>query len=124
MPRVLIIGTGQEAADVEHSLHYPVKRGVEFVGFYPGTGDEAARVEASRILNSGRSLHDTVREEKVDEIIVAVRERRGGVLPIRELLDCKVRGVRVFDLSSFFERTQGQIRIDSLRASWLIYGDG
>ncbi len=46
------------------------------------------------------------------------------MLPIRELLDCKVRGVRVFDLSSFFERTQGQIRIDSLRASWLIYGDG
>ena len=124
MPRVLIIGTGQEAADVEHSLHYPVKRGVEFVGFYPAIGDEDAVVESSSVLNGALSLHETVQEQKVDEIIVAVRERRGGVLPIRELLDCKVRGVRVFDLSSFFERTQGQIRIDSLRASWLIYGDG
>ena len=40
------------------------------------------------------------------------------------LLDCKMRGVRVFDLSSFFERARGQVRIDSLRASWLIYGEG
>ena len=53
-----------------------------------------------------------------------VRERRGGVLPLRELLDCKMRGVKVFDLSSFFERARGQVRIDSLRASWLIYGEG
>jgi sugar transferase (PEP-CTERM system associated) len=33
-------------------------------------------------------------------------------------------GVRVFDLSTFFERVRGQVRIDSLKASWLIYGDG
>lgn len=124
MPRVLIVGTGQEAADVEHSLNHPIKRGVEFVGFYPDTGEEAAKVDARRVLPAGVSLQETVRRNKVGEIIVAVRERRGGVLPIRELLDCKVRGVRVYDLSSFFERTQGQIRIDSLRASWLIYGDG
>jgi sugar transferase (PEP-CTERM system associated) len=46
------------------------------------------------------------------------------VLPLRELLDCKLAGVTVNDLSSFFERMRGQVRLDSLRASWLIYGDG
>ncbi|MDV7394995.1 sugar transferase, partial [Arthrospira platensis SPKY1] len=64
------------------------------------------------------------RKLRVDEVIVAVRERRGGVLSLRELLDCKLAGIRILDLSSFFERVQGQIRLDSLRASWLIYGDG
>ena len=49
-----------------------------------------------------------------DEIIVAVRERRGGVLPLRELLDCKLMGVRVLDLSSYYERAVGQLRLDSL----------
>lgn len=33
-------------------------------------------------------------------------------------------GIKVLDLSSFFERVRGQVRIDSLRASWLIYGEG
>ncbi len=40
------------------------------------------------------------------------------------MLDCKLAGVRIVDLSSFFERVQGQVRLESLRASWLIYGDG
>jgi len=70
------------------------------------------------------SLSDTAHALKVDEIIVAVRERRGGALPLRELLDCKLSGVKVLDLASYFERALGQIRIDSLRVSWLIFGDG
>ncbi len=124
MPRVLIIGTGDEAAAVEYSLTHPVRRGVEVVGFYGAVGEDAVEVDQRRVLCNTRSLLDTVRDLKVNEVIVAMKERRGGVLPIREMLDCKLSGVRVLDLSSFFERTQGQIRIDSLRASWLIYGDG
>ena len=53
-----------------------------------------------------------------------MHERRGGVLPLRELLDCKLSGIRVLDLSSYYERALGQIRLDSLHASWLIFGDG
>ena len=125
MPRVLIIGAGNEAAAVEYSLTHPVKRGVEVVGFYAPIGEESSGVDSGRILaRQSGGLLELVRRYRVNEIIVAVKERRGGVLPIRELLDCKLMGVRVLDLSSFFERTQGQIRIDSLRASWLIYGDG
>jgi hypothetical protein len=70
------------------------------------------------------SLSDTAHSLKVDEIIVAVRERRGGALPLRELLDCKLSGVKVLDLASYFERALGQIRLDSLRVGWLIFGEG
>ena len=45
-------------------------------------------------------------------------------MPLRELLDCKVNGIQVFDLASYFEKTLGQIRLDSLYAGWLIFGDG
>jgi sugar transferase (PEP-CTERM system associated) len=53
-----------------------------------------------------------------------VTERRGGVLPLRELLDCKLCGVQVFDLSAYFEQMLGQIRLDALRAGWLIFSEG
>jgi hypothetical protein len=76
------------------------------------------------VLAEGMDLVDAARRYKVDEIIVAVRERRGGVLPLRELLDCKLMGVRVLDLSSYYERAVGQLRLNSLHASWLIFGDG
>jgi sugar transferase (PEP-CTERM system associated) len=76
------------------------------------------------VLTGSVDLVDAARRHRVDEIIVAVRERRGGVLPLRELLDCKLLGVRVLDLSSFYERAVGQLRLDTLHASWMIFGDG
>jgi sugar transferase (PEP-CTERM system associated) len=60
----------------------------------------------------------------VREVIVAVREQRGGVLPLRDLLDCRVRGIPVTDLSGFYEKVRGEVPIESLKASWLIYGNG
>ena len=122
-PRVLILGTGPDALAVQRALANPAQGGMEIVGFYSGGGDDPVEVDPRKVL-SGSGLIEVVRKLRVNEVIVAVRERRGGVLPLRELLDCKLDGVRVFDLSSFFERVQGQVRVDSLRASWLIYGDG
>lgn len=122
-PRVLIIGTGAEAASVARSLGAQGAGG-DIVGFYGAIGEDSTVVDPGRILSEGRGLLETVGRLHVSEVIVAVRERRGGVLPIRELLECKLRGVKVLDLSSFFERTHGQVPIDSLKASWLIYGDG
>jgi sugar transferase (PEP-CTERM system associated) len=122
-PRVLIIGTGRDAMTVHRDLTRPLQRGADIVGFLPDGGDERVEVDPQQVLPPG-NLYEVARNLRVNEVIVAVRERRGGVLPLRELLDCKLAGIRVLDLSSFFERVQGQVRLDSLRASWLIYGDG
>lgn len=119
--RVMVLGTGVEADDVEKSLRSGDNR---VVGFYPLAGDETLQVPTNRVLFNERSLAEAARRLKVDEIIVAVGERRGGRMPVDELLECKLLGVRVLDLSSYFERALGQVRLDSLRASWLIFGDG
>lgn len=121
--RVLVFGVGEESQAVSGVLrkHDP---DIEIVGFYPSIGETNYAVPSQSILSRDVSLSDTAHNLKVDEIIVAVRERRGGVLPLRELLDCKLSGVRVLDLASYFERALGQIRLDSLRVGWLIFGEG
>ncbi|WP_291993135.1 TIGR03013 family XrtA/PEP-CTERM system glycosyltransferase [Candidatus Accumulibacter sp. ACC003] len=121
--RVLVFGAGEEAENVGRVLRKS-DPDIHIVGFYPSPTDGEIVVPAQVVLPSDRSLSDTAHALKVDEIIVAVRERRGGALPLRELLDCKLSGVKVLDLASYFERALGQIRIDSLRVSWLIFGDG
>jgi len=115
--RVLVFGAGAEAENVGRVLRKSDPE-IEIVGFYPSPTDAEIVVPAQVLLPREMSLSDTAHSLKVDEIIVAVRERRGGALPLRELLDCKLSGVKVLDLASYFERALGQIRIDSLRDSY------
>lgn len=98
--------------------------GLFLVGFYPIETTDEVSSRPGTFYPTTTSIIETVRRRGIEEVIVAVRERRGGVLPLRELLDCKLEGVQITDLSSFFERFRGQVRIESLRASWLIYGEG
>ena len=126
LQRILIIGTGPEALAVERVVEQEPRRSV-VVGFYPvGAHDEGVTRNAGSAASFPRSadLPTIVERFKVDEVIVAVREQRGGVLPIRCLLECRTRGVPVRDLSAFYERVRGEVPIESLKASWLIYGDG
>ena len=122
--RVLVLGTGPEALAVETSLEVLNARGLELAGFYPLDKILARSIAPSRIVSSHLTLEETVKHLNIDEIIVAVREQRGGVVPLRALLDCRLSGVQVTDLARFFERVHGRVPIDSLKASWLIYGRG
>ncbi len=104
------------------TLGYP---SLAIVGFYPTGHDKDARaVAVDRILPDALPLSEIVAGLGVREVIVAVREQRGGVLPLRELIDCRIGGVPVTDLAGMYERVRGEVPLESLKASWLIYGDG
>jgi sugar transferase (PEP-CTERM system associated) len=121
--RILVLGTGDQAVDVRRNL-FEFDPDVEVVGFFDSQPDAPAELDGAPIFGRGEPLLDVVRRIEVDEIIVAVVERRNGVLPLRDLLDCKLIGVTVVDLATHFERRLGQIRLDALKAGWLIFGEG
>ena len=122
--RILVLGTGPEARLVEASLSAANLPGMNLVGFFALDRVQEMVVAPQRVIARGGPLEQTVRQLRINEIIVAVRQQRGGVLPLRSLLDCRLDGVRVTDLSHFFERVHGQVPIEALKASWLIYGAG
>jgi sugar transferase (PEP-CTERM system associated) len=122
--RVLVLGTGPEARLVEASLALSNPLGIRLIGFYALEKAQDATVAPARVIARSNSLEETVRQLSVDEIIVAVRQQRGGVLPLRSLLDCRLSGVQITDLAGYFERVHGQVPIESLKVSWLIYGHG
>jgi len=121
--RVLVFGTGKPAKAVGHSLQVSDPN-VDLVGYYASPNEQQHEVSAWGVLEVTESLTQIVANEKVDEIVVALTERRGGSMPLRELLDCKLRGIRVVDISAHFEKTLGQIRLDSISAGSLIFGEG
>ncbi len=122
-PKILVLGTGTRAASVGQTPYGELPYRV--LGFMPPNGVSRQGVPDDQVLTlaEGQRLADFVQEHRVDEIVAAVRDRRGG-LPMDELLQCRLAGVAVTDVSRFFERERGQIRLESVNASSLIFGDG
>jgi len=121
--RILIFGAGSAAQVVGNTLK-AADPNAHIVGYVAGPNESVAAVPAHELLALTGSLTETAQRLGVDEIVIALTERRAGSMPLRQLLDCKLSGIKVYDLNSHFEKTLGQIRIDYLSASWLIFGDG
>lgn len=122
-PRVLIVGAGERAAEVGRTLQ-EADNLAELLGYYPVSNEGTIAVPARQLLGAQEPLAQLALRLKADEVIVAPTERRGGGMPLRQLLDCKTQGVRVVDISTHFEKTLGQIRIDFVNAGWLVFGGG
>lgn len=121
--RVLIYGTGGRASIVGQSL-LENDPSIELIGYFRGPQEKGPVIQGLNVITPGKTLTDVVREQRVNEIVVALSERRGGSMPLRELLDCKLQGIRVIDLATHFEQLLGQIHLEAVSAGWLIFGDG
>ncbi|MCZ8236754.1 MAG: TIGR03013 family PEP-CTERM/XrtA system glycosyltransferase [Inhella sp.] len=121
--RVLVLGAGPAAWDVAQSLREADPL-TEIIGFYPGASETEVSVDARELVSTELPLSDTALRLGADEIVVALSERRGGNTPLRELLDCKVVGIRVVDLATHFEKNLHQISLKHVNAGWLVFGDG
>ena len=122
--RVLILGSGGDALAFQARLSKNWNQIIEVVGVLPVGEQTSDGLAGLRVFDRSTNLLSLVSELKVNEVIVAAREQRGGVLPLRDLLECRVRGVNILDQTAFFERVHGEFPIESLKASWLIYGRG
>jgi sugar transferase (PEP-CTERM system associated) len=123
--RILIVGTGKPARLLLDELAARPLPEFEVAGILEGSGHEPAAVVSNGvpILGSVRNLEAACAEQQVDSVVVALAERR-SCFPIREILACKMRGIRVEDYPDFLERLTGKIPVYDLRPSWLIFSDG
>jgi sugar transferase (PEP-CTERM system associated) len=121
--RILVLGSGENANLVRDSEKSGDLKGLNIVGYVAVSGDKPIDSDADPVILN-KPLVRFVEEKDVDEIVLAVDDRRQGGLPAKDLLDCKMSGVDILDLVSFFERRTGKIRLDILFPSWLYLSDG
>ena len=122
--RVLVLGTGTRAAEVGKLLREnPDGHKFRLVGYLPHDNVQH-HVDPDLILHDKNPLIAIVHKYQVDEVVVGVRDRRNGNLSMPDLLECKLEGIAITDLSSFFERETGHVQLDSLNPSWMVFSDG
>jgi len=122
--RILVVGVGKKAHLIESLLKRKSdQRGYKIVGYVPISENEKCEVSEHKVIPHTMTIAHLVEEHDVDEVVLAVTDRRKG-FPVEELLDCKMNGTGVVDIQTFFERQAGRIILELLHPSWLIFSDG
>jgi sugar transferase (PEP-CTERM system associated) len=121
--RVLVYGAGRRAASIANLRRRSDRRGFMVVGYILAEGDQDGGVPQNRILSGGGELLDLCTAERIDEIVVAMDDRRRQ-FPMDQLLECRLEGVEIVDLVTFLERETGKVRLDILNPSWMIFSEG
>jgi len=123
--RVLILGQGPRAVQLRElakerfgAYFLPVAQ----VGLHDKV--HVATVGAVQLKERVDSvdLLSLTREVNASEIVIATDDRRG--LPVNQLLNCKLSGIRITDYVEFYERESGRVDLSALRPSWFIFSDG
>ncbi|HEV3304891.1 MAG TPA: TIGR03013 family XrtA/PEP-CTERM system glycosyltransferase [Candidatus Sulfotelmatobacter sp.] len=115
--RVYVLGTGDRAERLVQGLRERSTMGIEVVGWTGDVEGELTRESVATHLiasSRGRGFH---------RVIVAMPDRR-GTLPVEELLDLRLRGLRVEEATSWLEKMSGRIEVEQLYPSWLIFAEG
>ena len=120
--RVLVLGAGKNAREIRKLEGKPSLQGIDIVGYVHISRDHDV-IDDKRVIHPGRPLRDIVSENQIDEIVLAVDDRRKA-LPVHEILDCKMDGVTVIDMMTFFERETGKVKLELVNPSWLFLSDG
>jgi sugar transferase (PEP-CTERM system associated) len=120
--RVLVLGAGKRAQYIHDAVIGKEIKGLHIIGYVAMPGDK--EVITGNIITLDKSLLEYVEEHDIDEIVLAMDDRRNQGISTKELIDCKMSGINILDLVTFFERRAGKIRLDMLNPSWLYLSEG
>jgi sugar transferase (PEP-CTERM system associated) len=115
--RVYVLGSGDQAQRLVNGLRQRSSMGVEVVGW---TGNVEGQLTRDSVASD---LVSVVQDRRVHRVIVAMPDRR-GTLPLEELLQLRLEGVKVEEATSWLERINGRIEVEQLYPSWLIFAEG
>lgn len=118
--RVVVLGTGAHAARIEELEQTSSQASFTIVGFLDFEANKPL-VDETRIVRGVNDLETYCREAEIEELVVAMEERRGK-LPVDLLLQVRLAGKAVSSFSSFLEREAGQVELEGLYPSWLTFG--
>ncbi|WP_235015544.1 TIGR03013 family XrtA/PEP-CTERM system glycosyltransferase [Oceanicoccus sp. KOV_DT_Chl] len=123
--RILVLGAGVRAAKIIERIKAEPLQGSTIVGYVP-TDSEPVGISSHLLLDPVGGIKHLVKKHHVDEILIAIDERRrdrGSFFPLEELLDCKLSGTRITEVVEFYEREFSRIELSEINTSWMILSD-
>jgi sugar transferase (PEP-CTERM system associated) len=116
--RVYVIGDGGRANHLVEAIRNRSDLGMELVGWAGAIAN--GTMKPDMVAAQVRTLGSRI---PVDSVILAMSDRRGS-MPVRELLDLRLSGIKIEDAGSLLEKVNGKIELEGLHPSALIFAEG
>ncbi len=119
--RVLFLGTTPVAQEIAGRLTSHPELGLAVAGYVEEAPGSAAVLEGGKVVGEIADLKRVVEALRPDRIVVGLSERRSR-LPVHDLLDLRLSGIRIEEAASMYEIAFGRVCTRELRPSHLIFG--
>ncbi|TNE60691.1 MAG: TIGR03013 family PEP-CTERM/XrtA system glycosyltransferase [Alphaproteobacteria bacterium] len=120
--RVLILGAGARAKELLSYARSNREAGMQVIGTV-ALPDEQIEVEDAVQLDKLESF-DAYATDRGAEMVLLASDDDMARLPVEALIACKLAGIEVKDRLAFYEQVQGYVKLESLKAEWIIFSDG
>jgi sugar transferase (PEP-CTERM system associated) len=119
----VILGEGPLAQIISNQLRARPELGFRLAGYIGREWESEPEIEGTQHLGGIEDLSRVVSQNKIQRIIVAMQDRR-GMMPVKELLNLRMKGIQIDYGTALLERVSGRIELDDLHPSWLIFREG
>lgn len=121
--RVIVLGGGERASRIADIAKSDLNRTFVPVAYLsPAEFEVSVDPARSPVGDALDDMAHAVSSHHACEVVVAAEDRRG--LPVQQLLQCRLAGIRVIDYLDFVERETKTVDLDALVPGWLIFSDG
>jgi len=122
--KIILLGTGDLARQIINEIKSTPDSAYDISGIV--TQGSSSRLNFTHdipFFNNNGDLCDLTWKLGAKKIVVAMDEKRGK-LPTKELLTCKMDGIKVLQGETLYEELTGKLFIERLNPSWLIFSEG
>ncbi len=122
--KAILLGAGELSHDLLEELKSRRDIGYNIVLALCAKDNDNPELTGDIPVKKGfENLCELAELEGVSSIIVSLDQKR-GVMPYKELLNCKVKGINIIDGESFYEKISEKILVEKINPSWLIFSEG
>lgn len=119
---ILILGTGVIAENIANEIENKRDSAYKIVA-YAGDGEPRVNRHQVPVVHDKTEIFSVAAARKAEKIIVALDDKRGNT-PVKELLDCKLKGMSIVKGIEFYESLTGKILVEKVNPTWIVFSEG
>jgi sugar transferase (PEP-CTERM system associated) len=123
---IIIVGSGKLSIEILNKIQNTIDCGYHIKAIFPDSDDDTKKKINSQnifFMYNINMLRQIALSGGVKKIVTVIKEQRGA-FPMKELIDCRTRGIEIIDGCSFYEHLAGKVLSNKINPSWLVFSEG